>query len=172
MKAWDTFRNLIVQSLLKLQYGALIEYEDLRGTRRQLNTRFLTDVQNARAPETLTAARTLTSSDSGKTFYLSLAAGFTVTLPTIAEGLRFKFFVKTAPTGGAYAITGAATSTVLGVNELEVDTGDDGPSSSGTTTVSFAANVALPGDYLEYECDGTKWYAIGQTRADGGITIA
>ena len=57
-------------------------------------------------------------------------------------------------------------------DENEVDTDDDGPYNAAHTTITFADGVAVAGDYVELLCDGTNWYATGQTNADGGITLA
>jgi hypothetical protein len=123
--------------------------------------------------ETLVAARTVKAEESGMTFFLGVAGGFTVTLPAPARGLRYTFIVSVSPTT-AYIIAtnGGADIGVIGVNELEVDTSDDGPYDVDADAISFVANVAVIGDYLDFWCDGTKWYARGQTNADGGITSA
>ena len=122
--------------------------------------------------ETVTAANTITAAESGKTFYLSLAGGFASTLPLPAAGLKYKFVVKTAPTT-AYTIAtnGGANLFRGGINELEVDTADDGPYSAVGDLISFVANVAVVGDWVSVESDGTSWYITGQTNADGGVTI-
>lgn len=130
--------------------------------------------------ETLTAAKSLDADvDGGKTFFLSAAAGFTVKLPSIASagaGWWCKFVVKTDVTSNGYIITELTTAdtnkiVTNGINELEVDTGDDGPSNTGHTTVTLADNIAIQGDTLEFLCDGTNWYCKGQTKADGGVTL-
>lgn len=128
----------------------------------------------ANSAEVVTATNVISASESGKTFFLDAAAGFTSTLPAPALGLEFVFIVKTAVTSNGYTIitTSGADIIVIGVNELEVDTGDDGPYDINADSVVFEANVAVPGDYLKFYCDGTKWYAIGQTNADGGITTS
>lgn len=122
---------------------------------------------------TLDEARTLTAADSGSTVYLALAGGFTVTLPAPAAGLKFKFVVKVAPTT-AYVITTDSGADILigGVNELEVDTSDDGPYDDNADTINFVASTAVVGDFIEMESDGTSWYFSGQTNADGGVTTA
>lgn len=123
--------------------------------------------------ETLIAARALTADDNGKTFLLGLAGGFPVTLPAPAAGMRFKFIVSVAPTT-AYVITtnGGDNIMIGGVNELEVDTADDGPYSANADTLNFVASVAVVGDFVEMFSDGTSWYFNGQTNADGGITLS
>jgi hypothetical protein len=74
----------------------------------------------------------------------------------------------------AYIITSNAAADVIivGINELEVDTTNDGPYDINADVVTFVASTAVIGDYLDLECDGTKWYGVGQTNADGGITTA
>lgn len=129
--------------------------------------------QSTGGGEVLTAAKTLVAGDSGKTFYLNLAGGFTVTLPAPLLGLNFEFIVKTAPTT-AYIIATSGGANIMcgGVNELEVDTGDDGPYDTDADVLNFVASVAVQGDFVQMRCDGTNWYFYGQTNADGGVTTA
>lgn len=123
--------------------------------------------------EVLTAAKTLGADDNGKTFFLGLAGGFTVTLPAPVLGYEVEFIVSVAPTT-AYVIatSGGADVMVVGINELEVDTADDGPYDDNADVLNFVASTAVVGDRVKFKCDGTKWYGIGQTNADGGITTA
>lgn len=123
--------------------------------------------------EVVITTNVITADESGKTFYLSLAGGFTSTLPAPALGLKFKFIVAVAPTT-AYIITTNAGADILigGVNELEVDTSDDGPYDDNADTVNFVASVAAVGDFIEMESDGTSWYFNGQTNLDGGVTTS
>ena len=131
--------------------------------------------------ETLTANKTLIAAqDCGKVFLLSAVAGLTVTLPAISDaaaGWTCDFIVKTAPTSNGYVITEDTdndTDKIItnGINELEVDTANDGPYNAGHTTITLAANVAVAGDRVSLFCDGTNWYATGQTNADGGAALA
>lgn len=123
--------------------------------------------------ETLAAAKTLTADNNGMTYFLGLAGGFTVTLPAPAAGLRFKFIVSVAPTTAYVIVTnGGADIMIGGVNELEVDTTNDGPYDANADTFNFVANVAVVGDYVEMISDGTSWYYNGQTNADGGVTTS
>lgn len=127
----------------------------------------------------LTETTSLTPDDSGKVFFLNSGSEFTTTLPSVADagaGWSCKFIVKTAPVGDSYIITektSADTNIIItnGINELEVDDTEDGPYNAGHTTITFAASVAIQGDWVELLCDGTNYYATGQTKADGGITL-
>jgi len=135
-------------------------------------TDFLVPPTALSAIETVVAARTLTAADSGKTFVLSLAGGFTITLPGVARGLHFKFITGIIPTT-AYIITAATAVVNGGINELEVDTHDDGPVASDSTSLTFvASSLGTVGDWVEYISDGTKWYITGQTKLDGAVTFS
>ena len=127
--------------------------------------------------EALAAATTLIADHNGMTFGLALVGGFTVTLPSAADagaGWRVKFVVTVAPTT-AYIITEKTADDtnvlIAGINELAVTTGNDGPYVAGFTLVTFVANTAVVGDFVELFCDGTNFYGNGQTNADGGITL-
>ena len=127
--------------------------------------------------EDLTETKQLSPSDSGKVLFLNATTEFTTTLPSVADagaGWNCKFIVKAAPSGAAYVVTektSADTNVVItnGINEL---TDSVGPSNTGHTTITFADGVAIAGDWVEVLCDGTNYYATGQTKADGGITLA
>ena len=125
----------------------------------------------------LTETTSLTPTDSGKVFFLNSGSEFTTTLPSVADagaGWNCKLIVKSAPVGDSYIITektSADTNIIItnGINEL---TDSVGPNDTGHTTISFAASVAIQGDWVELLCDGTNYYATGQTKADGGIVLA
>jgi len=151
-------------------------------TRRAVKAAFdkvVLDSGNNKA-EILTAAKQLTKEDNGKTFYLNSATEFTVTLPAVATaglGWCCEFIVMAAPSGAAYVITELASSDTNviianGINELEVDTSDDGPYGATITTISFADGVAVAGDWVRIRSNGATFFATGQTNADGGIAVA
>lgn len=124
--------------------------------------------------EDVTAANTLTTAECGKAMTLNSATEFATTLPAPTAGCKFDFYIKAAPSGAAYTIVtnGGADIIVIGVNELEVDTTNDGPYDVNADTVTFADGVAVEGDFVKCNSDGTKWYCHGQTNADGGITTS
>ena len=135
------------------------------------NTTAATLVSGRRDYEDVTAVNTIAYSECGKTFFLNSATEFASTLPAPEAGCWFKFIVKAAPSGAAYTILTNASANILigGINELEVDTSDDGPYDADADTITFADGVAAVGDYVEMVSDGTSWYITGQANADGGV---
>ena len=115
--------------------------------------------------EALTADKTLTFSDTGKTFLLD-AVGEDITLPALKDGLSFKFRVTASVTTTPWKIisstnviqgyAGVNYATVIGLNE---------------NTISFVHTNAIAGDTVEVFCDGTSWHATGQGSASGSITF-
>jgi hypothetical protein len=125
--------------------------------------------------ETLTAARVVTAADSGTTFICSGAAGKAITLPSVADagaGFNCKFIVGQAFATTDWVITATAAIMVGGINELEVDTSDDGPSTVAGTTINIELGAETIGDYVEFLCDGTKFFINGQSKLDGAFTLA
>ena len=129
--------------------------------------------------EALDAAKSLDQYDTGKVFMLDKNTGFTVTLPAIADagaGWWCKFIVKTV---GTYIITEKTSDDtnilVTQVRELEVDTEDDGPSSTGHTTITMTAGmspVVAIGDTYTVVSNGTNYFIQGVTKNDGGAALA
>mgnify|MGYP001093151130 FL=1 len=128
----------------------------------------------------LTAAYQLLEEDSGKILMLNSATEFATTLPSIADagiGWYCKIVVDAAPSSASYTVVEKASDDtdviiVNGINELEVDTSDDGVYNAGCTTLTFADGVAVQGDFIDIWCDGSNYYVSGQTKADGGLTAA
>ena len=123
----------------------------------------------------LTAAYTVLASDSGKTFVLNAAAGVAITLPSAAdmgEGWNCRFIVGTAFSSSNWQMTATAAVMKGGINELETDTADDGPSTVGGTTIDFVHSLETIGDYVDVMCDGTTIFFRGQAKLDGGILLA
>ena len=119
--------------------------------------------------ETVTATNVIAESESGTTYFLNLAGGFTSTLPAPAAGANFKFIVKTAPTTAYIITTNGGANVIYGnlldiVGELVAVVAQD--------TVNFVASTALVGDTAEFTSDGTNWYCKLRSGANGGITVA
>lgn len=127
--------------------------------------------------EVVTEANVITAAECGTTYFLNSGTEFQSTLPalsTVSAGCSFKFWVSAAPAGASYTIiTGDSKENQIygSINENEVDTGDDGPTQAAGDTVTFVNSVAVKGDYVEFDSDGSSWYISGQSNADGGITI-
>ncbi len=125
--------------------------------------------------ETITAAKTLGRKDSGKTFILNAAAGAAITLPAAASmGNGYNFRVIVGATFATTAWTIVATAAVIkgGVNELETDTSSDGPSTTGSTTMTLVATTEQIGDWYDFVSDGTSIFLNGQCALDGAVTFA
>jgi hypothetical protein len=121
--------------------------------------------------EVLSAAQTLTAADSGKTFILDAAAGKTVTLPTLAEGLNFRFVV-----GAAFATDNWIIDSAEGdnINGIIADMGSTvaGVPAAGEDQINFVASAESIGDwvYLVADSSNSQWLVSGACAANGGIT--
>jgi hypothetical protein len=130
-------------------------------------TRIFGDAKTAPKVKTITAATTLTSSDSGSLIVLNASAGKVVTLPSVAEkGFNIKVVV-----GAAFATTNftvvAPTAKIQGgaiVNSVLVPAADE-------NTISFVASAETIGDYVNIVSDGTNFYVDGVGAAAGAITF-
>lgn len=130
------------------------------------------DVRRAKVEvETLSAAQTLTAADSGKTFILDAAAGATITLPALEDGLNFKFIV-----GAAFATTNWVVASAEGdnINGIISDMGSTvaGVPAAGEDQINFVATAETIGDYIELVCDSgnSQWLVSGACSVNGGIT--
>jgi hypothetical protein len=121
--------------------------------------------------QVLTATRTVLASENGKTFFLDAAAGFTVTLPAAALGLRYKFIVKTAPTSNGYTIVGNPVAKIQGIVAASgAEATVNGVVAADEDNVILVHNQALVGDMVEFESDGTNWYVNGNVNTFAAIT--
>lgn len=114
-------------------------------------------------PSILTENRTLTHSDSGKTYFLDAAAGLTVTLPSPRGGVNFRFIVKTAPTSGNYTISTSSDIIAGQITTSDLSGAGGKPSVQlpGVQYVKLMANLAVVADCVEMVSDGTYWYTNG-----------
>ena len=115
-------------------------------------------------PQILTEARTLTDSDSGKTYFLNTAGGFTVTLPSPRGGIGFEFIVKTAPTTGDYRIACKSSASVMLGQIISTDQNAGSEPMfviTGVENIKLKANLAKVGDSIMVISDGTYWYVTG-----------
>lgn len=120
--------------------------------------------------EVVTTTNVITASESGKTFYLNAAGGFTSTLPVPALGLKFKFIVKTAPTTAYIITTNAGANLLYGM--MEERAGTAGVAGAAQDTFNFVANQAKIADWVEFTSDGTNWYYHGMVDVAAGNTVS
>ncbi len=138
----------------------------------------LQEAGGASSYEQLITTRVLTAADSGKTFGLALAAGFTVTLPALStvSGFNVKFVVEIAPTGD-YIITAATADLDKMAGQVY---GADGATSSTNSIMTFSADLltfiasggaSKIGDQATFQQVGTAGWA-GQAFVNLGGTSA
>lgn len=122
----------------------------------------LQEAGGASVYERLITTRVLTAADSGKTFALALAGGFTVTLPDLStvSGFSCTFIVEVPPTT-AYIISTAAAD----LDKMAgLVFGADGAAGDTETTftadqLNFVANVSLAGDRADFHQVGTAGWS-------------
>lgn len=123
-----------------------------------LSNKTLTAPQGTIAYERLITTRVLVAADSGKTFGLALANGFTVTLPALASGLEFKFVVEIAPTT-AYIIASAENDNIAGAVYPADGTAGDTETAFTADQINFVASQSVIGDQADIKAVGTAGWA-------------
>lgn len=154
------------------QFAAFISFVDSAGAYywrkfADYNTGNLTPGD---ANEVVITTNAITAAENGKTFYLDLAAGFVTTLPAPAAGLRFRFIVKTAPTGAPYVINTPTANIIYGMFVQRAD--GAGVAGAAQDTVNLVHNQAIIGDWAEFDSDGVNWYVHGMVNISAGVTFA
>jgi len=141
------------------------------GTEAVTNNGANCEVQNTVVnQEIVTTTNVIGAGENGKTFYLNNADGFTSNLPSPAQGLKFKFVVKTPPTTAYIVVTDSGSNILYGtINEITTTTG---VSIQAQDTLNFVASVSLAGDWVKFESDDDNWYVNGITQVDDGITVS
>lgn len=128
------------------------------------------NVSSREGGEVLTAAKTLTAKDTGKTLYLTLAGGFATTLPLPSLGLEFTFVVAVAPTTTYTVVTASSANIIHGQVCSAEDAAGDVACAAASDTISFVANKAIIGDWVKVRSDGTSWFVSGMCDVQDGIT--
>ena len=116
--------------------------------------------------EVITAGKTLTANDNGKTFILGDAAPGTITLPAVTNtGFTCKVIVGFALTsdGVLASAEGGNLEGALMVASTVVDVAAAGQ----LNFVDTAENI---GDWASVFSDGTYWYVDGRALTTGAIT--
>jgi len=126
---------------------------------------------NQQKTATISAARTIDADETGTVFILDAAAGATVTLPALADGLRYKFVV-----GAAFATSNwvVASSEGDNINGIISDMGSTvaGVPAAGEDQINFVNSAETVGDWIELIADSgnSQWLVSGACTANGGIT--
>ena len=129
--------------------------------------------------ESIITTKALVAADDGKTFGLNLAGGFTVTLPSVTDGvatagMTFTFRVETDPTT-AYIITeGTSDANIIvgGFSSAELTDAAVAASTTGATNINFVASSSIGGDTVTLTCNGTNWFiSNGWTSLQASVTI-
>lgn len=131
-------------------------------------------VDNQFTPTDLTAASSLTASQSGSTLYLNSATEFATTLPAAANGLSFEFIVKAAPAGASYTILSASSANIIkgSVYSADLNAAADGDiETSGGDTITIVDAKAVAGDRIRLDCDGTSWHMAAFVSVFDAVTI-
>jgi len=124
--------------------------------------------------QSLTANYTITQADCGTLFTLDKADGIAVTLPTVADagsGWWCRIVVGTNIGSNTGTITAEGALMRGGINELETDDTEDGPSTVGGTSITIANALDTIGDYVELYTNGTLWFVSGQSTLDGAFAF-
>ena len=124
--------------------------------------------QGGGAAKTVAAATTLTAADSGKLIVLDAAAGVTVTLPTLADGLSFRVVV-----GAAFATTNWVVASAEGDNiNGNINVNNTLIQAVGEDQINFVATAENLGDYVDLVADSgnSQWLVFGVGFAAGSIT--
>ena len=124
--------------------------------------------------ENISAAKTLTTGDSGKVFTITQSSAFKISLPKAADagvGWNAKFLITTA---GSFAITiepDSTEDTLIGMVVMADDGTAGASSESGVDTLTFISGAAA-GDWVDLLCDGSNFYVSGMMHDNNHITIA
>ena len=124
--------------------------------------------------ENISAAKTLTTGDSGKVFTITQSSAFAISLPKAADagvGWNAKFLITTA---GSFAITIEPDSTEDTLIGMAVSAAGseaaEQSAESGVDVLSFI-NGAAAGDWVELLCDGSNFYVSGMIHDSAHVTI-
>jgi hypothetical protein len=134
----------------------------------------LQEAGGASAAEVVVTTKAVTAAESGKTFFLDLAAGFVTTLPAVGIGLNYRFVVRTSPTG-SYTIVCPAAAALFKGHVLSSDLNAASDADFDTTavaTLTFVLNKAVVGDSIFIVSDGVNWFYSGECSVFDAITAS
>ena len=161
--------KLTISNWLKMAKTAVMQFVDSSGVTQSITANELATMTTGGRGTSLITTKTVTAAESGKTFFLNLVGGFTVTLPAPAEGLKYKFVVATAPTT-AYIIATNGSDNIINGSVCSPEVSALVSVVAAADAINFVANLAVIGDYVELESDGTSWFISGMTFVQDGMT--
>ena len=137
------------------------------GTSGGTSTLTLNGITQGSEVDTITGATTLTAS-SNPIQILDAAAGATVTLPTLTDGLHFKVIVGAAFATSNWVIDSAEGDNINGVITVNNST----ILAAGEDQINFVNSAENIGDYIELIADtgNSQWIVLGVGHAAGSIT--
>ena len=125
--------------------------------------------------ENISAAKTLTTGDSGKVFTITQSSAFKISLPKATDagvGWNAKFLITTA---GSFAVTiepDSSEDTLIGMAVSAAGSEAAAQSAeSGVDVLSFISGAAA-GDWVELLCDGSNFYVSGMIHDSDHVTIS
>ena len=123
---------------------------------------------------TVTSDTTLTAVQSGRTVLINhnAASQVTITLPSVAAGLNFKFlFITSMANGSASLVLKTASERLIGTLFCTEDDGTDAVNKwddgSDDTQVTLSDDINR-GSSIEVVSDGTSWYITGHVDVPAG----
>lgn len=115
----------------------------------------------------VTAGRTLTAADNGKTFILGDAAPGTITLPAVASTAGFKCKVicgfDLTSNGVVASAEGSNLEGAVMVASAVVTVASD-------DQINFVNSADNIGDWATFRSDGSQWYVDGRTLTTAAMT--
>lgn len=129
---------------------------------------FVGTITGLEAVTTLAAPSTLTTEQSGTTFFLSSATEFVTTLPAPAAGLTYTFIVGAAPSGASYTIVTNASANIIKGQAVNA-AGVAGDTGTADDTISFVDSQSVAGDQVYLISNGTSWFAYAICAVAAGV---
>ena len=123
--------------------------------------------------ETIAAARILTNEDSGKTFFISQASAYEITLPlmsAITAGWNATFILASVDTNAVTIANNTAEDTIVG----GVAGADGAAGTSAETAVDEVVFIsgAVLGDRCTIVSNGTNYFVSGFANDAAHITVS
>ena len=133
----------------------------------------LVDSRNHREISSPTGTTTqLTKADSGKVIFMDASSANTITLPAVADaGAGFNLKVILTATGAAGKVVSSANN-ITGYVEESAAAGTNHTLTADTDadTITFV-NGAVPGDFIDINCNGSLFFVFGKSAAENKITL-